>query len=289
MTLVIAKKIKNKTSLSSDSRITFGSYGYIDFGIKVFSVPVKIYSPTESETNKTSLVYDKKLGLAIIGSAINAYTVKESVYEILQNLQYVPDYTNVSMKSIANLVFKVYQKTTFDLGPILRDSGMCQLILSGFCPLENKIKTYEFTVDIQISPIVPKFDEILITDETKFYGSGKEMGIEIYTEKPNFSPLYILRDVINSGEVTVGGGLQYGEFDNDNNFNIYGVEDYELNTDGSFKEYKHTLRGIEIYKNDFEREVDDFHISYSFKQPFKEEIEQKSKDYFDRLERGEIQ
>jgi hypothetical protein len=289
MTLVIANKINNKISLSSDSRISFGSSGYIDFGIKIFSVPVKIFSPTNFDTNETTLIYDKKIGIAIIGSAINAYTVKDSIYEILQNLQYHPGHTDVSMKSISNLVFKVYNKTNLSLGLVLNKIGLCQLILTGFCPMENKNMSYEFTVDTETYPIVPKYEEILITDETNFYGSGKKLGTEISSQNPDFSPLFILREVINNQlENTVGGGLQYGEFDNENNFNIFGVEDYELNSDGSFKNYKHTLRGIELYKHEFEAEINDFHISYLFKQPFTKEIEQKSNEYFEKLERGEF-
>jgi len=286
MTLVIANKIKNKISLSSDSRISFGA-AFIDFGIKIFTVPVKITSPIDSETGKNTIIYNKKLGLAITGNVVNAYTVKESVYEILQNLQYIPTHTEVSMNSIANLVFKVYKKTCIDLLSILGEKGVSELILSGYCPLEDKIKTYVFTVDPKKYPRVPKFDEILISDEIILYGSGKKMGEEIHHKNPNFSPLFILRAVINDqNEMTVGGGLQYGEFDLENNFNIYGVEDYELNTDGSFKEYKHQLRGIEIYRKEFERDVDDFHISYSFKRPFITEIDHKLQEYLDRLEEG---
>lgn len=272
MTLVIAHRLNNHISLSSDSRISFGSSGHIDYGIKVFSVPVKIYSPTSSETNITNLDYDYKLGLAVVGNAINAYTVKESVYEILQHLQYLPGYTDLSMEGIAGLVFKVFKKTTLDLGNIIQANGICELILGGYCPIQNKVRIFKFSCDTSTYPIRPFHEEILITDGIEFFGSGKIEAKKINTQNIFFSPLHIIRQVINDGNVTtVGGGLQYGEFVI-NNFTIYGVENYELNDDGTFKEYLYTLRGINLYKDEFERDDDGFHVAYKFKRPFEQEI-----------------
>jgi hypothetical protein len=272
MTLVIAHRLNNHISLSSDSRISFGTAGHIDYGIKVFSVPVKIYSPTSSETNITNLDYDYKLGLAVVGSAINAYTVKESVYEILQHLQYLPGYTDLSMEGIADLVFKVFKKTTLDLGDIIQANGICELILAGYCPIQNKVRIYKFSCDTSTYPIRPFHKEILIANGIEFFGSGKTEANNIHTQNINLSPLHIIRQVINDGKVaTVGGGLQYGEFVI-NNFTIYGVENYELNDDGTFKEYLYTLRGINLYKDEFERGDDGFHVAYKFKRPFEQEI-----------------
>ena len=274
MTLVIAHKSGKHISLSSDSRITFGNAGHIDYGIKVFTVPVKIYSPTSSETNITNLVYDYKLGLAIAGSAMNSYTVKESVYEMLQNLQYVPGYTDLSMNGIASLVFKVFNKTTLDFGQLMQKNGMSVLILSGFCPVENKIKVFKFYCDISKYPIQPDYEEILKYDGINFFGSGKIEAEIIYNNNPSLTPLHIIRQLIKDGKVdTVGGGLQYGEFEN-NNFKIFGIADFTLNDDGTFNEDTYSLRGINLYKDEFERENDGFHIAYMFKTPFENEREE---------------
>lgn len=172
MTLVIAHKFNNSITLSSDSRISFGSNGNIDHGIKIFSVPVQIFSPTSSETNITTLDYNHKLGLAIAGSAINAYTVKESVYEILQHLQYMPDYTDISMDGISRLVFKVFNKTTLYLGSIIQWKGLCELILAGYCPKQSKIRAFKFTCDTSNYPIRPFCKEILQNNGMEFSGSG---------------------------------------------------------------------------------------------------------------------
>ena len=272
MTLVIAKKVGNYISLSSDSRISFGTDGHIDFGIKIFSIPVRIYSPTSVETNTTTLDYNYKLGMAVIGSAINAYTIKESIYEILQHLQYVPDYTYLSMEGISKLVFKVFNKTSLDLTPIIRQSGICEIVLGGYCPNQNKVRIFKFSVRIHPDRIEPFYDEILKIDGIEFFGSGKTEAQIVYSRNTKLGSLHIIREVIRSNKVdTVGGGLQYGEFVI-NNFQIFGVTDYELNPDGTFKEFLYTLRGINLYKDEFERGDDGFHIAYTFKRPFENEI-----------------
>ncbi|MFW5700114.1 MAG: hypothetical protein ACOCWM_00355 [Cyclobacteriaceae bacterium] len=272
MTLVIAHRLSNHISLTSDSRISFGAAGHIDYGIKVFSVPVSIYSPTSSETKITTLDYNYKLGLAVVGSAINAYTIKDSVCEILQNLQYIPDYTDLSMNGIAKLVFKVFNKTTLDFGDLIQKNGICELILTGYCPEKNGLRAFKFFCDTSIYPIRPDYEEILVNDGIEFFGSGSTEAQNIYKTTPSLGPLHIVRQVIKEGKINaVGGGLQYGEFVF-NNFKVFGVEDYLLNDDGSFKEYLYTLRGINLYKDEFERGDDGFHVAYKFKRPFEKEI-----------------
>lgn len=278
MTLVIANKFRNTISFCSDSRLSFGTSGYIDFCVKIFSVPVKIQSPTTAETRITSNGYDQKLGLAVVGSFSNAYTVKESIYEMLQHLQYVPGYTDVSMDGIAKLVYKVFNKVTHDLAPILFRNGLCQLILGGYCAKENRIRVFEYSVTL-IPSLTTTLREILISDEMRFYGTGETVAQQAQTQNPSFGPLHILREVVNNGKIeSVGGGLQYGEFVN-RDFKVFGVQDYRLYADGSFKEYLYTLRGINLYKDEFERDYDGFHIAYTFKTPFVNDIMKAADDY----------
>ncbi|MFC4263851.1 hypothetical protein ACFOWM_13220 [Ferruginibacter yonginensis] len=273
MTLVIAQKHNNTVTLSSDSRISFGTSGHIDYGIKVFSVPVKIFSPTNSETNTNNLDYDHILGVAVVGSAINAYTVKESVYEILQNLQYIPGYTDLSMYGISKLVFKIFEKTTLDLGKIIQENGLCGLILTGYCAVQKKIRTFYFSCDTTDYPIRPFYEEILKENGIRFFGSGEKEAEQIHTQNTTLTPSHIIRQVIREGKVnSVGGGIQYGEIV-EKNFKVYGIADYSLTEDGRFKEHIYTLRGINLYKDDFEKESDGFHISYPFKMPFESEIQ----------------
>lgn len=273
MTLVIARKKNNHISISSDSRVSFGKVGNFNHGVKVFSFPAKIYGPTDFNTGISELVYAYNLGLAFTGSTTNALTVKESIYEILQNLQYVPGYTEFNLNSLANIILKVYNKTTLEIGQIIREDGLSELIFSGYCPEQQRIRIFHFSYDASDFPIRTFYNEILNEDGIVFFGSGKRIAENIHSEQPTLSIFHILKKVINDeNEKSVGGGIQYGEFSN-NNFKIYGVEDYETNNDNTFKEYLYTLRGINLNKDEFEHDDSQFHISYTFKRPFADEIE----------------
>lgn len=272
MTLVIARRFQGNISLSSDSRVSFGSLGSIDFGIKIFSVPVKVYAPGEHSAGKAELVFNYQFGMAVAGNLTNAYTVKEAIYEILQNLQYIPGRADFSMDRFAKLIAVVFDKSTKDIASIIRGDGISEVIIAGYCPKNNKIRVFKFSCDTSNYPIRPFYKEIIDEDDIDFSGSGSTEARKIYAMQGNILPLRTIKQVIDSKLVkSVGGGLQYGEFV-DNNFRIYGVEDYVLNDDGTFKEYLYTLRGMNLYKNEFEREDGDFHIAYKFKRPFERDI-----------------
>lgn len=275
MTLVVAHGVNSQVSLSSDSRISFADGQSVDYGIKIFAVPVKVYGPTDSETHKAECYYDHRIGLAVVGSTINAYTVKEAVYEILQHLQFIPGYTDFSMEGIAKMVMKIYRKAALDLGAILREKGLCELILTGYCPLNTGIRTFYFTCDTSAYPIVPKFSEILTGNGMSFFGSGTKAAADVADKNPHFNPLQIIRKVVQEKRsLTVGGSGQFGKFDDYLNFEILGVQDYELNEDGSLKEYVNMLRGINWHKDEFEQEADGFHVSYNYIMPFQRDIDE---------------
>lgn len=274
MTLVIARKnIDGQVILSSDSRISFSDSEYIDYGVKIFRISTKIYSPTDHETKQQKLVYDQTLGLAITGSAVNAYTVKEILVEMLQNLQYAPGYTDFSLEGIAKLIRKVLSMTNTDLGAIMNKRGLSQLILSGYCPNTLNIRTFKFEFDYTSYPVKTDYKEILSDPGVEFFGSGKTEAELLYKENNSLSPYHIIKRVIKEAKVpTVGGGIQAGEFEN-NNFKILGIEDYSVDESGYFEDYLLTLRGITLYKNEFETGMDEFHISNTFLQPFEKDID----------------
>jgi hypothetical protein len=286
MTLVIAHKTGNHISLSSDSRISLGkegsaNYGTYDHGIKVLSLPLNIYSPSEPEKQPT-LEYNYEIGLAFAGSTVSAYTIKESIYEILKNLQYIPNYTDLSMENIAKLVFNVYKKLSLVLCQTMNKEGMCLVILSGYCLIQKIIRTFKFYYDNSTKQIL--YEEILKEDGIDFFGSGDSEAKKIHSKNFGskvtdiFIPLHIIKKVIKDNNIgNVGGGLQYGEFKN-YNFKIYGIEDYEIGDDDCPKRL-YQLRGINLYQDEFESYNDGFHISYEFKTPFECEFQKLYKEY----------
>jgi hypothetical protein len=272
MTLCLAWKKGGLVHFASDSRISFGNNRYTDVGIKVFSIPVKIYSATDAQTRQRSLDYDHNIGMCFAGSTISAYLVKESVYEVLQHLQYTP-YTDFSMKGISNIVSKFYEHTSRRTCEQIGDSGIADFLLGGYCPAARNLRVYKFTIDHTVYSIVGNYEEVLLTDGIEFLGSGSTPAREVLNRSPNIDRFRLLKDIIKDATIpSVGGNIQYGRFEN-NDFIVKGVQDYEIDADSQVN-IRFNLRGTELYNNDFACGYDDFHISYPFIQPFRREMDE---------------
>jgi len=219
------------------------------------------------------LDYEHSVGLAVIGSVVNSYTVKEQVHELLQHLQHIPGYTDFSMEGISKLVHIVFMRATNELYAIMKNNGLCQLILGGYCPLQERIRIFKHSVDSD-GTMAPTHAEILVTDGIDFFGSPDALTAarKAYARIGNNRPLHVVRDVVKDPAITsVDGGLQYGEFAYQD-FKVYGVEDFIINADGSVVDILFTLRGLHLYKGEFQRDEEGFHIAHTFKQPFESEI-----------------
>ncbi|PTN04481.1 hypothetical protein C8N47_13116 [Mangrovibacterium marinum] len=281
MTLCLAWKSGNNIHFASDSRLSMNSdcSSFIDFGIKIFSIPVKIFSPTNFETQQQTLDYDYKIGLCFAGSSTNSYIIKEAIYEVLQRLQYT-HYTDFSMNGIAKLISKFHEHTSQKVCSVLREKGLAGFFLTGFCPKDKLLKTYKFELDLSDFPIKSTFKQILVDNWIECLGSGKDEAEKYIKKLQNLSPIKLLRNIINSERVpSVGGAIQYGDFDDENNFTIKGVDDYEINNNNLIRR-KLLLRGTQLYENDIVLDFDDFHISYTFIQPFEKEINDWMRDKY---------
>ena len=274
MTLVVVNRKGNWVSFASDSRISFPDQGYLDIGIKVFSNPTKVSSMTDGETNMSTVDYSYRVGLAVIGGSINSFLVKDTIYELLQNVQHGSIRNEFSFEEVAKLVHKVYARTTKDLD-FLRDASLCTVLLAGYCQIDKRVRLFKFEPYMSDDEIwTTRYSEFLIADGVEFFGSGKKKAIELYNLNPNFTPLKILREVIKDKDVpSVGGGMQYGDFLK-NNFRILGVEDYELDENGKFKDYLYTLRGLNLYKDELDYLDCELHINYPILRAFKKEIDE---------------
>jgi len=271
MTLCIAWKSKKNVHIASDSRLTIkkdGAANFVDIGIKVFSVPVTIYTPTDSITGQKAIIYKHSVGLCFAGYTTNAYVVKESIYEVLQNLQCSP-YSEFSFFGICNLILKFYEHTSRKLCEIMRQDGVADFIISGYCPEKNSIRSFKFTLNTDDFPVKGVCEEVLINEgDIVPLGSGKGRFVELLPIK---SPIHSLKKVINDEQTKdVGGSIQYGDFDENHNFIVKGIRDYEI-TDGYLRT-KLVIRGSEMYENDILLSDDDLHISYTYINPFSDEI-----------------
>jgi hypothetical protein len=268
MTLCLAWKTNGHVHLASDSRISFGDDRYVDIAIKVFSIPVNIYSAIDAQTRRQTLAYNHILGMCFSGSTTNAYLVKESINEVLQHLQYTPD-IELSMLNIGQLIAQFHEHTSRIICEQIGNRGIAEFILSGYCLATNRIRVFKYLINTSSFPIRVVLSEILAQDGIEYMGSGVRQARHIFEQSPNMSKFSLIKQIINDSTIpSVGGNIQYGKF-NDNDFQIYGVLDYENEPNGQLRT-RFNLRGTELYKEDFRAP---FHIDYPFISPFQREID----------------
>jgi hypothetical protein len=222
MTLVIAERKNNLVSIIADSRFNYGGTTNFDFGIKVSPLRIKIRSPNETDGSST-VDYDHLIGVGVTGSVIAAATIKEYMAAALVNIQYTPGYTDFSFEGIVSFIAKFYEKICFEMSVLFREKGICEMVMAGFCPAQERIRCFYLTMDVSDYPIKIVCKEILEGDGIVFFGSGKIEASKVQIDHPNYSALNIVRRVIFDGKnPTVGGSIQLGNFNN-NNFVVTGL------------------------------------------------------------------
>lgn len=275
MTLCIARRLsKINIELASDSRISLDS-GHFDTGIKVFAVPVSISFPTPSDAIEDDEIEKGTLtlGLAVAGDTLHAYLLKEAISEILQNLQFVPDHTDLSLDRICETVNKIYTQLAQDIDGAKHNHLKSGFFLSGYCIEQQQVRAFRF--ETKRSPygmIGGDYHEILNECSIEFIGSGSTLGAEIYDHHPNWPTLWILDEAIRSNrDKTIGGKTQYGRFHSKFDFYITGVVDHIANEDGILIP-KMYLRGVDLYKDEFETGEFNYWVSYQYMDPYRPDI-----------------
>lgn len=271
MTLCIAWKENNQIHFSSDSRATMGLTEF-DHCVKVVSVPVKILGPINSADKYPDQIYEQNIGLCFAGSFLNAYTIKETLIHTLSSLQAIPGITDVSMDQICNLISKFYDFISQKLSQSLFDQGLAVLLVTGYCPKMNKVRTFKFSFQVN-THITTSYTEILLNnDEIEFVGSGSTKAKNIFKDLLSTPPLEVLKDVISDDAIkSVGGAIQYGEI-HSRNFKVYGIIDFFV--DESNKEIKTGFyyNGINLSGNPYSVNWDEFHLRQTYIDPFRNKI-----------------
>lgn len=271
MTLCVVWKVGCRVFHASDSRISNGSK-YSDYGIKVIPVPVTIYDPAE-EGKSAEIAFQATYGMCFAGSFIGAYVVREFLVIALQKLQYIPTFSELSFIQIARIVNKFYEHIFEKLSGELDYDHSVDFFLSGYCPKEQKIKTAKFYVDYgeDLDKQNPKFSVIDDGDFIEYIGSGEDKykdELKCCAEKTPFvQPLEALKQLINSRMVpSVGGNIQYGNFDGGRDFSVFGVVD---TNNGLVDEIKYCYAGVDMNGKEFESDGIDYFIMGSYIDPFK--------------------
>ncbi len=264
MTLVIAQRLNDKVTFSSDSRMSFQGEGAFDHCIKIFKAPFRLKGPMKSHDDIDKWEFEYNYGLAVIGSTLNAYSVKDSISELIANLQYMSNVSDVSIAGVGSIIFKVYSYISARLCEVLRERGICEILLGGYCLIHKRIRILRYYSMVVESELKFYYEEILPKDGMLFFGSAKSLAESIYNENNSLQPLQIIKKAILSDkDATIGGGLQHGSFSKEN-FKISGVSEHEFNAEGKEVISKQTLRGFELNEQDVFKKPPYLFVSYAF-------------------------
>lgn len=253
MTLVIAHRLNKKVTFCSDSRISFGAHGYFDKGIKMFTVPFRLKGPAKTREDFNRFEFEYDYGMAVVGSSVNAYAVKDTIAELLPYTTYLTNMSDVSIPSLGNIIFKVYKAISQEVVAVMGQGGLCEIIFGGFCLHEKRVRVLRFYFSVLTTGIEYHVEEILIGEEMLFFGSGRLVAEEIYNKDKTLQPLQVLKYVVLSQkDPKVGGPLQVGTFYAEG-FKISGVMERELDASGAILHTEQYRRGLKI-----ENEIKDF-------------------------------
>jgi hypothetical protein len=178
---------------ASDSRLTVAQNSYADVAIKISTLPITIYDPSEGNMSiPRTVAHNAVLGMCFAGSAVNSLTIKESVTEVLKGLQHVPGYTDISMNGIASFVFKVYQMISEEVSKTaLGSNGIASILIGGYCTVQNKVRVFHLSTDRCFYHTIT---EVLTDRSYIFIGSGAQQAEADLPQEPTNSDYFnILR------------------------------------------------------------------------------------------------
>lgn len=283
MTLCIAWNHSGTLHFASDSRLTFPNGNVADVAVKITAIPVQVRLPSSDEDDSNRIIYTHHFGMCFSGSAVTAYILKESMSDVLQNLQVIPGYTDFSMEGFCEHIKDFFAAISKSICEQIFEYGEIEFIIAGYCPHAQIPRAFLFRLDKSSFPLKAEYREVLKAHEDmEFLGSGTEDARKLHP-KVYRNPFKILRSVILNERVpSVGGNVQFGKFIDDE-FKIFGVVQYSVGESGLAIAH-HNLRGIELYKGDFSTNFEKFHPSLSFISPFEEDRYHIMQNYFSKNE-----
>ena len=271
MSLCVAWRYDSMFCLASDSCIAMEADQRM-CGIKVLQIPVRIITATDTTTNKSSIIFESVFGLTFAGPFLTGYLVKETISELLLNLQYVGAYEALNFEKICEVVFQAYRKIIDDLnGTKFRHD--VDIIIIGACPLTKANKAAMFFRDVDDTKL--KWKPILEHSPFSHHaiGSGESRYNEVFNNQiavlhmAHYAVLNSIQEIAESREIdSVGGGLQYGAIGEGGVFQLFGMIDFVKR--GRAIEPLQLFRGIELKTIHNAEGINDLHVHYGFISPF---------------------
>jgi hypothetical protein len=262
MTLCAVWRDRDNIHFCSDSRITVSENSSADVGIKVIPIPYRIYAPSEAHVKKIDFLGE--LGMCFAGSALNSLFIKESLGDVLLNLQHAPTYTDVSIENIMVIIYGAYVEISKKwCATDLAGKGISKIVVAGYCPTKHVFRAYLFETDINNNH---SYKEIVVSEgEHLFIGTGVDYAARefLLVSEPTLTDKMIqtvFNTIKNSQIDSVGGALQYGRFevyDNTYLFKTFGM----LAFDSGVNYYR---GGLDLNASCFSNKRDGFYISYPY-------------------------
>ncbi len=239
MTMCVFWKDKaNVIHMATDSRLNNGKTT-LDHCLKISRLNCELYEADSIVGGNKILKGTVKLAISFCGGFVSAYTIKESLAEILNQMVFVPDTSNASMDVIAEVAFNVYKKiTTAILAYYMELDGACSVYIAGFCPLSKQMEMYKLSVKIDSISNQVVYSKTKCFEQESFIidGSGATFLKKSDTLDNHFAKAYaknkekplldILYSVISDPACnSVGGSIQYAKCQS-NDITLHSMYEY---------------------------------------------------------------
>jgi len=228
MTLCLAWRNSNGAiHLVSDSRITLNGK-FSDFGLKVFSVPVRVYLPTSKGSSNAEIAFENTYGLAFAGSFLGVQLLREHLFIVLQNLQCIPNYLDYSFEAVCKIVEQYFSYLLKTIHADLNDEITIDFFFTGYCQKSDccRIAKFFVTYNEDITSFQTHSEILPNTEIIDTIGGGNKSFLTPLKGKPlpekELLKLFSTA-ILDSCGPSVGGNIQYGSFDKKNNFRVRGV------------------------------------------------------------------
>ena len=153
--------------------------------------------------------------MCFAGSFIGAYVVREFLFIILQRLQYVPGWIEVSFNQLCKVVNKFYVHLAKEIKDDLDYDHSIDFFLAGYRPIEKKLKMAKFFIEYRdrdnFDSYVPKYEVFPGNNFIESIGSGEEefkehFGSITAITNFNFKVFQAIKQTIDEGSIGSVGG-----------------------------------------------------------------------------------
>lgn len=283
MTLCVAWKYEEagvaKICFAADTCVVLGGRAMAYGGIKVLEIPVE-YGTPPAEGGHAQPAWSSTYGFAFAGSFLPAFLLKELVADVLTHVQGIGGPQQAAFDKLCGLVAKLHRHFHDEIHESLEYEGELDFFFGGFCPATQRVRVAKFFVD---AAEVPQWREILQGGGVRYEMIGMEDACGRFRElfelnlsappcRVHYAVWHRLRDVILDPAIEwVDGAIQYGEFDRQGQFHLYGSSMIEMGPDHPI--LKTFVRGTHLDNLHQPTGFNDLYVSYPFLVPFAEEIQ----------------